>query len=125
MRRVSILSGIPLLLLATSSAVPVYGSASAMSARGNDKVAVHLVNENDQAQTIKVDGHIYPVQAHASVDVKVPVGSVVYAAGKNATHQDGDKLMTITPEMKDQKVYFNCADCTATGFSLVPAQPHN
>ena len=124
MRR--LLSGIPLLLLAAGSTAPLYGSASSMSAaRGNDKVAVHLVNENDQAQTIKVDGHIYPVQAHASVDVKVPVGSVVYAAGKNATHKDGDKLMTITPEMKDQKVYFNCADCTATGFSLVPAQPHN
>ena len=101
--------------LLTGAVAPLYGSASAMAARGNDKVPVHLVNKGEEIQDIKVDGRIYLVQPHASLDVKVPVGSVVYAAGKSAGHQDGDKLITITPEMKGTTVYFNCVDCMASG----------
>jgi len=92
---------------------PLFGSA--MAARGGDRVAVQLVNKGDEVQDIKVDGKIYLVKPNEKVDVKVPAGSVVYAAGISSQHQSGDKLITITPEMKDTKVYFNCADCTVSG----------
>ena len=88
---------------------------SAMSLGHNDRVSVHLVNQGDDALGIKVDGHIYLVKPHAGVDVKVPEGSIVYSAGKSARYQDGDKLITITPAMKDSTVYFNCDHCGATG----------
>lgn len=96
-----------------------------MSARGNDRVSVNIANKGDDTQDIKVDGKIYLVKPHESVQVKVPTGAVVYAAGKSSRYQDGDKLLTVTPEMKGTTVYFNCTDCTASGFSLVPGQPHN
>ncbi len=85
----------------TFAAAAVAPPGHAMSARGNDRVSVHLVNRGDDAQDIKVDGHIYLVKPHDSVDVKVPAGSVVYSAGKSAHYQEGDKLITITPRMKD------------------------
>lgn len=114
MRRISCtLSGITAVLLAAGAVAPL--PLQAMSARGNDRVSVHLVNRGDDVQDIKVDGHIYLVKAHDSVEVKVPAGSIVYAAGKSARYQEGDKLITITPAMKDTTVYFNCAECSMSG----------
>lgn len=100
------------LFITTAAAAP---GARAMSARGNERVSVHLVNQGDDVQDIKVDGHIYLVKPHAGVDVKVPTGSIVYSAGKSARYQEGDKLITITPAMKDSTVYFNCEHCEASG----------
>jgi hypothetical protein len=114
MRRISrTLSGITAVFLAAGAVAPL--QVQAMSARGNDRVSVHLVNKGDDAQDIKVDGRIYLVKAHDGVDVKVPAGSIVYSAGKSAHYQEGDKLITITPAMKDSTVYFNCTDCVANG----------
>ncbi|HWG16535.1 MAG TPA: hypothetical protein VN678_01645 [Acidobacteriaceae bacterium] len=107
------LSGITAVFLAAGAVAPLYGSA--MSARGNDRVSVHLVNKGDDAQDIKVDGRVYLVKAHDGVQVKVAAGSIVYSAGKSAHYQEGDKLITITPAMKDSTVYFNCTDCVASG----------
>src|SRR5215469_3635280 len=114
MRRITrTLSGITALFLAAGAVAPLYGSA--LSAAGNGRVAGHPVNKGEDAQDIKVDGHIYLVKPHDGVEVKVPAGSIVYAAGKSARYQEGDKLITITPAMKDSTVYFNCTDCTASG----------
>src|SRR5579884_3242370 len=114
MRRITrTLSGITALVLAAGAVAPL--PIQAMSLGHNDRVTVHLVNQGDDAQDIKVDGHIYLVKPHAGVDVKVPAGSVVYSAGKSARYQEGDKLITITPQMKDTTVYFNCDHCAVSG----------
>jgi hypothetical protein len=106
-------SGITAAILVAGAVAPL--QVGAMSARGNDRVSVHLVNKGDDAQDIRVDGRIYLVKPHDGVDVKVPAGSVVYSAGKSAHYQQGDKLITITPQMKDTTVYFNCTDCVVSG----------
>jgi hypothetical protein len=90
-------------------------SAHASAARGGDRIAVHLVNKGDNAQTIKVDGHIYAVRPHDGLEVKVPAGTVVYAAGASTHYHDGDKLLAVTPDMKDKIIYFNCDDCQVGG----------
>src|SRR6185437_9313399 len=98
MRRISrTLAALSTLVFAAGAVAPLQVNAKSLG--HNDRVSVHLVNRGDDAQDIKVDGHIYLVKPHAGLDVKVPAGSIVYSAGKSARYAEGDKLITITPQM--------------------------
>ncbi|HWB31563.1 MAG TPA: hypothetical protein VG714_00155 [Acidobacteriaceae bacterium] len=88
------------LAFAAGTMAPLPASAFSL-ARGKQQINVHIANKSDEAQSIKVDGRVYTVKPHQSMEVKVPVGSVVYAAGNSTYHQDGDKLITVTPQLKD------------------------
>jgi hypothetical protein len=103
------------LLLAAAGATATAHASAGSYARGAERIAVHLVNKGDDAQAIKVDGHIYAIRSHDGLQVKVPVGAVVYAAGASPRYHEGDKLLSITPDMKDKIIYFNCDDCTVGG----------
>jgi hypothetical protein len=102
------------LLLATVATAPARGWAAAFS-RGAERIAVHLINRGERTQTIKVDGRIYAVQPHEGLDIKAPTGTVVYAAGESIRYHDGDKLLSLTPNLKDKTVYFNCDQCPMPG----------
>ncbi len=116
MRRTTrtLVSSFALLLAAAGTTVTAHASAGSF-ARGAERIAVHLVNKGNDAQDIKVDGRIYAVKPHDGLQVKVPVGAVVYAAGASVRYHDGDKLLSVTPDMKDKIIYFNCDDCQVGG----------
>jgi hypothetical protein len=77
-------------------------------AEGKDaQVAVMVHNRGKAAQDLKVDGQIYTVQPNASVTIKAPVGTQVFAATPGAGYQSGDVLFSVTPQLKGTTVSFN------------------
>jgi len=91
------------LLLSAAGATATAHAGAGSYARGAERIAVHLVNKGDDAQAIKVDGHLYAIQAPRwTAGQSSRSGAVVYAAGASARYHDGDKLLSITPDMKDK-----------------------
>jgi hypothetical protein len=104
------------LLLAAAGATATAHASAGSFARGGARIPVHLVNRGDADQDIKVDGRIYAVKPHDGLELKVEAGTVVYAVGKSTVHQEGEKLITITPDMQDKIVYYNCGgECPTAG----------
>jgi hypothetical protein len=47
------------------------------------------------------------VKPHASVTIKAPAGTQVFAATASANHQPGDVLFAITPQLDGETLSFN------------------
>jgi hypothetical protein len=71
------------------------------------QIALLVFNRGQADQDVKVDGQVYTVKPHASVSIKVLVGTPVYAGSAGAGYHAGDVLFSVTPEMKGSTVSFN------------------
>jgi hypothetical protein len=70
-------------------------------------VAIKLYNQGVISQDVKVNDKVYTVKPHASVTIKAPAGTQVYAATASANHQPGDVLFAITPQLDGETLSFN------------------
>jgi hypothetical protein len=73
----------------------------------NATVAIKLYNKGTTSQDVKVNDQVYTVGPHASVTIKAAAGTQVYAATASASHQLGDMLFVITPQLDGGTVSFN------------------
>jgi hypothetical protein len=70
-------------------------------------VQIKLYNKGTLSQGVKVNDKVYTIRPHASVTIKAPADTQVYAATASANHQPGDVLFAITPELEGGTVSFN------------------
>ena len=70
-------------------------------------VQITLYNKGTVAQNVKVNDKVYTVKPHASVTIKAPAGTQVFAATASATHQSGDVLFALTPQLDGDIISFN------------------
>jgi hypothetical protein len=70
-------------------------------------VQIKLYNKGVVSQDVKVNDKVYTVKPHASVTIKAAAGTQVYAATASASHQLGDMLFVITPQLDGGTVSFN------------------
>jgi hypothetical protein len=73
-------------------------------AQPDTRVTVVLHNKAIGFRDVKIDGHIYTVQPHGSIEVKAPVGTVVYADSQLAHYKRGDAIVELTAKLKDKQV---------------------
>ncbi len=70
-------------------------------------VPIKLFNKGDDPQTVKVDGTVYTVAPHASINFKAPTGTQVLADTPGKGYVKGDVLFAVSPEMKGETIMFN------------------
>jgi hypothetical protein len=73
-------------------------------ALSQDPITVNIYNKAEQAQDLKIDGRVYSLKPHASITVKVPPGTQVFAASPGPGIHEGDVLFAVTPALKDATV---------------------
>jgi hypothetical protein len=73
-------------------------------AQADNRVSVVLYNNGNSFQDVKVDGHFYTVNAHHTLEVKAPAGTVVYAASRTFSHRRGDAILEVTPKVENQRI---------------------
>jgi hypothetical protein len=76
-------------------------------AQPDTRIRVTLYNNTLGFRDVKIDGHTYTVLEHHSLDIKAPVGTVVYAASRTSTHRRGDAILEVKPELDHQRVNLN------------------
>ncbi|HEX9201407.1 MAG TPA: hypothetical protein VF865_17755 [Acidobacteriaceae bacterium] len=73
----------------------------------DDRLTVRIYNRSAIFRDVKVNGHIYTVNAYGAVAVTAPAGTDVFAASSSFGHRKGDLLVTVSPETKDRVVFLN------------------
>jgi len=68
------------------------------------RVTVRLQNPNPTFVDVAVDGQIYTVPSHHTLDVKGPAGVAVVAASKIPGHHRGDVLVILAPLLDETTV---------------------
>ena len=68
-------------------------------AQTDNRVTITLLNKSIGLREVKVGDQIYTVLMDHSLDIKAPVGTVVYAASRTLTHHRGDPIVVVTPEL--------------------------
>lgn len=93
---------------ATANAWPLGKGTHLHPATGKDAQIAFLVhNRGKAAQDVKVEGQIYTIQPNASVTIKAPTGTQVFAATPGTGYQSGDVLFSVSPQLKGATVSFN------------------
>ncbi len=68
-------------------------------AQTDNRVSITLVNKAIGLREVKVGTQTYTVLMNHTLDIKAPIGTVVYAANRTLTHQRGDAILLVTPEL--------------------------
>ena len=66
-------------------------------AQTDNRVSVEIFNKGITFRDVKIDGHIYTLQAHHGITVKAPVGTVVYADTPTPAFHHGDAILEVSP----------------------------
>ena len=102
-----IYSSLAVLALSASAVVNPFTNLVHMHprpAQADTRIDIVLFNESPGFRDINVGGKIYTVQSHHSVELKAPVGTVVYAGSPTVTHKRGDAILEVTPKVNHQRV---------------------
>jgi hypothetical protein len=100
-----IYSSLAVLALSASAVVNPFTHLVHMHPKQPDtRVNVTLYNKNAGFCEVKIEGHIYTVNAKGAITVKAPVGTVIYAASRTFEHKRGDMLVALTPSLDNQRV---------------------
>jgi hypothetical protein len=67
-------------------------------------ITVNIYNKGDAAQDVKIDGRVYSLKPHATITVKVPPGTQVFAASPGPGIHEGDMLFAVTAALKEATV---------------------
>ena len=68
------------------------------------RVTLTLRNDSMNFRDVKIDGQAYTVRAHGAIDIKAPIGTVVYADSQTLEHKRGDAILEVTPKLANQQV---------------------
>jgi hypothetical protein len=68
------------------------------------RIFFHLANRDGFVQQIRVDGRIYTIVPHGSLDIKAANGTEVYALSSGIKHHAGDLVATANPNLQDRTV---------------------
>jgi hypothetical protein len=66
------------------------------------RIFFHLTNQDGFVQQVKVDGRVYTIVPHGSLDIKASSGTEVYSVTAGIKHHAGDLLVAVTPKTQDQ-----------------------
>ncbi|MGD0796208.1 MAG: hypothetical protein ABR910_00670 [Acidobacteriaceae bacterium] len=72
-----------------------------------DPITITIANQRAEAQEIKIGGRIYALKPHASLTIKLPPGTQVFAASPGPGVHEGDVLFAVTPALNDATVKIN------------------
>jgi hypothetical protein len=70
-------------------------------------VQIKLHNKGAISQDVKVNDKVYTIKPNASITIKAPAGTQVYAATAGASHKSGDVLFAIGSQLDGETVSFN------------------
>ena len=68
------------------------------------RVSVVLHNTAPTFEDVKIGDHTYTLQASHSLEVKAPIGTVVYAASNSTHYHRGDAIVEIKPDLNNKIV---------------------
>lgn len=91
-----------LILAATIAPTTTHASLFARSAEKN--VTFQISNKGAEPLQVKVAGQLYTVAPHDELKMSLPVGADVYAASDGPKVHSGDKLFSVTKDLKDKTV---------------------
>ena len=102
-----IYSSLAVIAMSASAAINPFSNLVHMhprSAQPDTRVSITLRNKAITFQDVKIGDQIYTVQANRTLNVKAPVGTVVYAASSTGTRHRGDAILEVTPALNNQIV---------------------
>jgi len=105
-----IYSSLAVLALSASAAINPFANLVHLHTRPaqpDTRVSIVLSNQSVGFRDVKIGGHIYTVQSHHTLEVKAPVGTVVYAASPERNYHIGDAILELTPQLNNQTVTLN------------------
>ena len=73
-------------------------------AQTDNRVSVVLSNQSNSFRDVKIANKTYTVDAHRTLSLKAPTGTVVYAASRSLTHRRGDAIVELKSELNDKTV---------------------
>jgi hypothetical protein len=100
-----IYTSLAVLALSATAAAPQFGRLVHLhpnATQNEARVSLTIHNDASLFQDVKIDGHIYTVEAKRGITVKAPAGTVVYVASNTGELHRGAVLVQITPQL-DQK----------------------
>jgi hypothetical protein len=77
------------------------------SQSADSRVSLRIYNKGESFQDVRIDGQVYTVMTHQSLEIKAPVGTTVYAASTGFGHRKGDLLLAVAPEMTGKAIFIN------------------
>jgi hypothetical protein len=72
-------------------------------AQADTRINLVLYNSSPSFRDVTIDGKIYTVSSHHTMEVKAPAGTVVYAGSPSFTHKRGDAILQVTPKVNHQQ----------------------
>jgi hypothetical protein len=99
-------SSLAVLALASSAALPPIATPVHFhpGAQKDTRVNVSLFNRTDTFRDVLIGGENYTVHPHELINIKAPVGTVIYVNSYMPRHHRGDALLSITPADNNTKV---------------------
>ena len=73
------------------------------AAQRDDRVSLTLLNSSMMFRDVVVDSHTYTMQAGTTLDIKAPLGTVVYAGSRTPQFKRGEIVLTVTSDA-DHKI---------------------
>jgi hypothetical protein len=99
-RSLAVLSLAAAIAPTTAHASP-FGNGLHLFARSAEKKVTFQVNNRcAEPLQVKVAGQLYTVAPHDGLKMSVPIGSDVYAASDGPKVHNGDKLFSVTKDLK-------------------------
>jgi hypothetical protein len=77
------------------------------SAQPDNRISIVLSNTSVGFRDVKIGGQVYTVQAHRTMDVKAPAGTVIYAVSPELSYRRGDAIVELTPQLDHKTVTLN------------------
>jgi hypothetical protein len=102
-----IYTSLAVLALSASAAVSPLSKMVHMhphSAQPDTRISLTIANKAIRFQDIKVDGRSYTVQAHQSLLVKAPAGTIIYADSSYGPLHRGDVIAQLMPQSDQQTI---------------------
>ena len=62
----------------------------------DDRVFFRLNNPTKSFRDVKIDGHTYTLASHQTLDIKAPVGTLIYSDSRSYSHKRGDLLLEVS-----------------------------
>jgi hypothetical protein len=87
-------------LILAAAIIPITAHAAAPASSTQKNVTFQLNNKGAEPLQVKVDGQMYTVAPHDGIKMSVAVGADVYAASDGPKVHSGDKLFSVTKELK-------------------------
>jgi murein DD-endopeptidase MepM/ murein hydrolase activator NlpD len=86
---------------------PSIANAAPSARNGQKNVTFQLNNNGAEPLQVKVDGQMYTIAPHDGLKMAAPAGADVYAASDGPKVHSGDKLFSVTKDLKGKIIWID------------------